>query len=59
MFGYDESEIVGRAIDILFTPEDRAEASRRTNSGARARTAAPRTSAGTCARTAPASTAAA
>jgi len=25
MFGYDEDEIVGRPIDILFTPEDRAE----------------------------------
>jgi two-component system CheB/CheR fusion protein len=25
MFGYEEAEIVGRPIDILFTPEDRAE----------------------------------
>ena len=60
MFGYEPDEILGKPIDILFTPEDRAAGRAAGRAAPRARgRPRRRTSAGTCARTARASTAAA
>ena len=52
IFGYARQEVLGQKFDLLFVPEDRAWACRRTSWPWRRPTARPRTTAGTCARTA-------